>query len=114
MIKYLVLFLLLVFASSSGAVLKAVPAREIRDPFQVDFPVKEKGTASDEVSVEQSGFSLQGIILSGKKSVALIDDSIVSIGDKVYGWKVVGIKKDRVGLAKDGTVKKLYLNPGGE
>lgn len=105
---------MLFLVSSAGAALKAVPAREIRDPFQVDFPVKEKGATSEEASVAQSGFSLQGIILSGKKSVALIDDSIVSAGDKLYGWKVVGIKKDRVGLAKDGTVKKLYLNPGGE
>src|SRR3989339_41125 len=113
MIKYyyLVLFFLLVSVSVSDAAIKSASAKEIRDPFQVDFAVKEKGTATDEVSVEQSGFSLQGIILSGKKSVALIDDSIVGVGDKVYGWKVVGIKKDRVGLAKDGTVKRLYLNP---
>lgn len=112
--KYLIPFFLLVLVSSAGAALKTVPVKEIRDPFQVDFPVKEKGATSDEVSVEQSGFSLQGIILSGKKSVALIDDSIVSVGDKLYGWKVIGIKKDRVGLSKDGTVKKLYLIHGGD
>lgn len=89
--------------------------KEVKDPFTVDFQVSKKdGTVEASVgTVDSQTFVLQGIILSGRKSVALIDDSIVGMGDYIYGWRVVGIKKDLVGLKKEGKIKRLLLNLGG-
>jgi len=58
-------------------------------------------------------FVLQGSFVAGKKSLALIDDEILGIGDYIHGWKVVGIKKDVVGLKRWKKIKRLKLDWGG-
>lgn len=88
--------------------------KELKDPFQVDFPLSKKGEGPEvKENLEKKSFVLQGVIVGASKSVALIDDNVLELGDYFNGWKLVGVKKERVGLKKGKEIKKLYLNLGG-
>lgn len=88
--------------------------KELKDPFQVDFPLTKKGEGPEKSeNLEKRSFVLQGVIVGASRSVALIDDNVFELGDYFNGWKLVGIKKDRVGLKKGKEAKKLQINLGG-
>lgn len=96
---------------------KKVPVaslKDIPDPFLVDFPVSQSSGTGETDGVVAQSFVLQGVVLSGKNSIALVDDNVFSLGDYIYGWKVIGIKKDRIGLKKDKEIKKLFLKWEGQ
>lgn len=86
---------------------------KVTDPFQVDFSVQKKDAQNEATVTPKKYFVLQGSFVAGKKSVALIDDEILGIGDYIHGWKVVGIKKDVVGLKRWKEIKRLKLDWGG-
>lgn len=63
-----------------------------RDPFSTSpAPIKGYG-----------GLTLEGIIWDKENPMAIINDNIVKIGDKVSGNTVVDIKQDKV-ILNDGT-----------
>ncbi|NQU16833.1 MAG: hypothetical protein HQ564_02105 [Candidatus Saganbacteria bacterium] len=102
-------------------VVSVIPFKKISDPFTVNFRIRKiKGTTEAEESTAASVaasakkyFILQGIVDAGRNSIALIDDKALRIGEYIHGWRVVGIKKDRVGLKRGGLIKRLYLKLGG-
>lgn len=85
-------------------VTKPISAKEIewgRDPFVKAPERKEKeGTI---------GLTLEGIIWDETNPQAIINNEIVTIGDKINGLEVVEIKKDEVTLTDGKTQHKLEL-----
>ena len=52
---------------------------------------------------------LTGILIDGKISHAVINDSTVTNGDTVNGYRVVGISRNSVLLSKDGKIEEFLL-----
>ena len=90
-----------------------------RDPFSVSFNYEKiisSSTESDAKEKEEPKILvLQGIfnMPSGEK-VALIDDKVVSVNQRVSGWTVVKIYSDKVLVKKGGLRKTLRLKLGVE
>lgn len=80
-------------------------AGDLKDPFRILRFKKEK-TAGDEtvVVVEESvppALSIQGIIL-GKQSQAIVNNTVVKIGDTVSEARVINIHKDGIDVLYKG------------
>jgi hypothetical protein len=70
-----------------------------RDPFIVQTPVV----------VERPTFTLSGILWDPQKPIAIINGSLVRIGEELSGYRVVAISHDRVSLIKDGHTLLLEM-----
>jgi len=81
--------------------------------FQRDFK-KLKGRHpfspyAPEPEVEALKLVLQGVVLSGEVPAAIINDTIVKVGDMIGGAEVVKIVNKKVTLIKDGKEYELEL-----
>jgi len=99
--------------------------KELRDPFEVDFryeksPViskeaKAPSTEKKEAKPVKKLFVLQGILKTGEGDIiALIDDNVLHVGERVNGWTVNSIENDKVVLARGSKRKVLTLSFEGE
>ncbi len=89
----------------------------LRNPFNVDFAFeKTEGTGKPTEEVKKiTMFELQGVfILGGGKVTALIDDKMLTEGQKLYDWTVSKIYSDRVVLVRGNAKKVLRLKLGVE
>jgi hypothetical protein len=78
-----------------------------RDPFSL-----EAGRPKKQIEAQPSlaaGLNLSGILWDGAQIHAIINDSLVKVGDEVNGIRVVAIQRDRVTLAKGGQRQILRL-----
>lgn len=62
-----------------------------------------------ETEVEALKLILQGVVFSGGMPAAIINDTIVKVGDMIEGAEVVKIVNKRVTLIKDGKEYELEL-----
>lgn len=97
---------------TSGAY--AYDDRGLRDPF---WPlVSSSGTIvnyGQDVSV--TDMILEGIVASGNGIyTAIINGSVVEVGDLVGQYEVIGIEEKKVILSKDTEIFDLNLKKGGE
>lgn len=76
-----------------------------KDPFSP--PVKGVGAVTDMELL--SGIRLEGIVWDSKNPMAMVNDSIVAIGDEIAGAKVVDITKNEVIIEIDGQRVSLKL-----
>jgi hypothetical protein len=79
-----------------------------RDPFTL-----EAGRLKKQIEAQPSiaaGLNLSGILWDGAQIHAIINDSLVKVGDEVNGIRVVAIQRDRVTLAKGGQRQILRLD----
>ncbi len=58
-----------------------------------------------------AAFRLSGIVWSRQLSQALINDTLVGIGDRIGGWTVVSIEKDRVILKNGNRTEMMKIKP---
>ncbi len=75
------------------------------DPF---LPVSEKYMSEGRTGVP---LKLTGIVRSGEKQLAIINDALVGEGDKIGGKTVIKIGKEKVVMREDGREYELRL-PG--
>lgn len=78
-----------------------------RDPtqpatFNVIIDKKQAGTPT-------AGYQLQSILISKDRSLALINDKFVSVGDVIGSAKVIGIDRNSVILSESGRKLTIYL-----
>ncbi len=90
----------------------------LRDPFNVGFSYEKAAASSVEVEKKvqkKESFVLQGIfVLPDGKTLAIIDDKMLSKGQSIYGWTVSDIFSDRVVLSLRGKTKVLKVKLGVE
>lgn len=75
-----------------------------RDPFALEA-ARPKGQGEVRPSFA-AGLHLSGIVWDRARQHAVINDSVVTVGDEVAGIRVVGIERDRVTVAK-GTERQV-------
>jgi len=69
-----------------------------RNPFSISgIPIRRLGA-----------LTINGILWDKKNPLAIINEEIVKVGDKIYGNTVVGIKQDRV-ILNDGSKDTEFL-----
>lgn len=84
-----------------------------RDPFALpaDIHPLSKGETSTVTKKEESkGGRVKAILISRHIRLALVDRSIVTIGDSINDEKVVEIRPDHVILKKEGKKRTLFLH----
>lgn len=115
-------------AGSSSAALTPIRAelpplaagRGRQDPF-APLPIKRpppQGMYAHEVEPEEPeekppdvrAVRLSGIVWSATRPMAVINDSLVGIDDKVAGWSVVSIERNSVVLEARGIRETLKIN----
>jgi hypothetical protein len=105
------------YSSATDTQHETTPEREHRvyiDPFvQPDFvkaAVKGRRKPSADTSEEQVLLKLKGILLSVNQPLANIDGQILSIGEQIGGYMLIGINETAVELEKHGQRGILQLD----
>ena len=94
-------------------------AENLRDPFKSYLPVEEEVPSvlpgEEEVQPEEEiilpTFTVQGVIWGSSLPQAIIDDTVVKIGDVIEGARITNITRDNIELnyqGKDFVVKTTY------
>ena len=116
---YLAVVLLITFGSFGiGAMVRA---QELRDPMQppplallkfkqAKWAKQPKTSEPKQEQPKQKSMQLTEIIYSKDRKVAVIDDQVLSIGDKIRGAKLVKLTRESARLVRNGKVIKLSLN----
>lgn len=95
-------------ARSSSTTVEKKPSKPVEYGWQNDpfarIPSMEKTT-----SVEGEELKLTGILWDKQGGIALINDSIVRVGDRIGQWKVMKITPSSVILERAGTYYELKL-----
>ena len=79
---------------AASAVVAAINAgAQERDPFVSILDLQQQ-----KMKVDLSGVVLKGIIWESSRPVAILNDTLVTVGDDFFGFKVVKIGKDKVTL----------------
>ncbi len=92
-------------AANDGRALLIYDSMSFRDPFEPTLPIdlmqpekvdnQQKVTVREEQIVPPT-FSVQGVIWGGDIPLAIIDNSVVKIGDVVKDASIVDIKKEKI------------------
>lgn len=76
------------------------------DPFYRVYSELENSTPRQQ---PVSRWTLNGVIINDRATVAVINKTIVRIGDNVNGARVVDIQKDKVTLEQDGSEFAIHI-----
>ena len=98
-----------------------VHAQELRDPMQppayalkkfqqARWAEKGKVIKPKVVKPKQKPFQLTSILISNKRKIAIIDDQMLSVGDKIRDAKLIKLTRDSARLLRKGKVINLSLN----
>ena len=82
-----------------------IPVSEDRDPFVSIIDLEAR-----KVKLDVSAIKLMGIIWDEKCPVAIINDTLVLIGDEYEGFKVEAIDKDKVTLGNYSRRYKISID----
>jgi len=78
-----------------------------RDPFALEA-ARPKGEAEVRTSFA-AGLHVSGIVWDTARVHAIINDSVVKVGDELNGVRIVAIERDRVTVAKGGQRQVIRL-----
>ena len=84
-----------------------------RDPFSLPagiYPLSKGETATVTREEKSKAGRVKAILISRHIRLALVDRSIVTIGDSINDEKVVEIRPDQVILKKEGKKRALFLH----
>ena len=93
-----------VFLTSDGKILQRIPGYVGPDDFikVMEQVLKETGRKPENTRKGGSQFELTGIIYTPENPMAVINDTIVKVGDSIGGAEVVDISEDKVTLNEKG------------
>ncbi len=80
------------------------------DPFCRFYAEVDNRTGQSDTPAPQ--WTLNGVIINTKTTVAVINKNIVHVGDKVAGARVVDIKKNEVIMEQDGSEFSIQITKG--
>ena len=69
-----------------------------RDPFSLPPGVRQKSEVekSKEIRPEEKAVKVEGVLVSGPLKRVVIDDKILSVGDRLESWRVMDIQEHLV------------------
>ncbi len=80
------------------------------DPFCRYYARADNGNGSTDAPAPQ--WTLNGVVINAKTTVAVINKNIVHVGDKIAGARVVDIQKDKVVMEQDGSQFSIQITRG--
>lgn len=80
--------------------------KDLRDPFESLLP-KEASKADNKDALPP--LIVKGLIWGSNKPQAIVNDSVVKIGDEVAGTKIVDINKDYITVLFNNRLYELHL-----
>lgn len=89
--------------------LAALAGNPLPDPTRPAYRSTEPGTTAPEVT-----YSLQSILQSPDRALAIINGQRVTIGDRVGGARVITIRPGEVIVDFSGKRQTLHLNPSAQ
>ena len=95
-------------------------AQELRDPMQppplalrkfreARFAGKPKTALSKPAEPAARPLQLTSILYSAERKIAIIDDQMLSLGDRIRGARLVGLTRESARLVRQGKVINLTL-----
>ena len=80
------------------------------DPFCRFYAQADNNTGQTDAPAPQ--WTLNGVVINAKTTVAVINKNIVHVGDKVAGARVVDIQKDKVVMEQNGSEFSIQITRG--
>lgn len=86
-----------------------------RNPFIPLITEDGRLVKLDKVEAPSGDVTVEGIIFDKKgRSYAIVNGTVVGIGDAIAGYEVLKIQSDKVLFIKDGQIKELEMHKEGE
>lgn len=86
-----------------------------RNPFIPLITEDGRLVKLDKIEVPSGDVSVEGIIFDKKgRSYAIVNGTVVGIGDAIAGYEVLKIESNRVLFIKDGQIKEFEMHKEGE
>jgi type II secretory pathway component PulC len=86
-----------------------------RNPFIPLITEDGRLVKLDKVEVPSGDVTVEGIIFDKKgRSYAIVNGTVVGIGDAIAGYEVLKIQSDKVLFIKDGQIRELEMHKEGE
>ncbi len=96
-------------------------ADELRDPMepppfalkkfrQAEWAKKPRPAQARTAKPKPEPLQLTAILYSRDRKIAIIDDQMLRVGDRIRGMTLVSLGRDRARLVQDGKVVELRLN----
>jgi MSHA biogenesis protein MshK len=102
--------LALFLASASVGLALDAGAQQLRDPTRP--PARLASASGDGTAAPRSaGLSLQSVLIAPDRRSAIIDGSLLQIGDSISGFKVMKIEEEAVTLRGAAGIRRLQLFP---
>ena len=86
------------------------PAFALQKYQQARNKNKPQVVAVEQELVKSKTLELTSILYSSTRKIAIIDDKMLSVGDKIYGAKLVRIKKNSARLISNGKTINLRIS----
>jgi MSHA biogenesis protein MshK len=87
-------------------------AQSLRDPTRPPGGAAAKTASAKKGSRARSEMILQTVLISNERKTAVISGQVVSVGDRISGYKLVEINESEVILKGTKGKRKLRLFPG--
>ena len=96
-------------------------AEELRDPMQpppfalkkfrqAEWARKPRQAPAQTAKPKPKPMQLTSILYSRDRKIAIIDDQMLKVGDRIRGMTLVALGRDRARLVRNGEVVELRLN----
>lgn len=96
-------------------------AQELRDPMQpppfalkkfrqAEWAKRPKAAPSGPAKPKPKPLELTSILFSRDRRIAIIDDQMLKVGDRIRGMTLVALSRDTARLVHNGKVLELKLN----
>ncbi len=97
-------------------------AAELRDPMQpppfalkklrqAEWAKEPRPAKTRTATPAPKPLQLTSILFSRDRKIAIIDDQMLKVGDRIRGMTLVALSRDRARLVQNGKVVELSLNP---
>ncbi len=97
-------------------------AEELRDPMQpppfalkkfrqAEWAKNPRPAPSGAAKPQPKPLQLTSILYSRDRRIAIIDDQMLKVGDRIRGMTLVALSRDSARLVQNGKVVELKLNP---
>ncbi len=86
------------------------PAYALQKFRQAKLSAKPQVAKSTAVKPQQKPLQLTSILIARNRKIAIIDDQMLALGDRIRGAKLVGLTRASARLVRKGKVINLSLN----
>ena len=86
------------------------PAYALKKFRQAKWSARPAATTSSAVKPKQKPLRLTSILISRQRKIAIIDDQMLAVGDRIRGAKLVRLTRSSAQLVRKGKLINLHLD----